>query len=160
VQTAPIGGASGLFVYVASATSNDVSAYQLCTVQNANCTQQDVSVFKLLPVGSTSTVGSDPVAMVVDPTKSFLYVISRNSSQVFGFRINATQGTLTALSPANLSTGLEPVAIAMHSTGQFIFVSNNGSANLSSYVLNTTSGEMSSPLTITSLGNPAGLVSK
>ncbi len=160
VQTAPIGGTSGLFVYVASATSNSVDGYQLCTVQNANCAAQDVSDYKLLPVGSPSTVGSDPVAMVVDPTKTFLYLVSRNSSQVFGFRINATQGTLTALSPANLNTGLQPVAIAMHSTGQFMFVSNNGSANLSSYLLNTTSGSMSSPLTITSLGNPAGLVSK
>ena len=160
VQTAPIGGLSGLFVYVASATSNNVSAYQLCTVQNANCQASDVTTFKLLPVGSPSTVGSDPVAMVVDPTKAFLYVVSRNSNQVFGFRINATQGTLSALSPANLSTGLQPVALAMHSTGKFLFVSNNGSANLSSYVLNTTSGSMSSPLTITSLGNPAALVSK
>ncbi len=160
VQTAPIGGMSGLFVYVASATSNSVAVFQLCTVQNANCAGPDVSSFKLLPVGSPATVGSDPVSMVVDPTKTFLYVVSRNSNQVFGFRINATQGTLSALSPANLSTGFQPVAVAMHSTGKFLFVSNNGSANLSSYVLNTTSGSMSSPLTITSTGNPAGLVSK
>lgn len=161
VQTAPIGGTSGLFVYVASATTNSVSVFQLCTIQNAECSAADVNPnYRLLPVGSPSTVGSNPVAMVVDPTKSFVYIASKNSSQVFGFRINATQGTLTALSPASLSTGFEPVAIAMHSTGQFMFVSNNGSANLSSYVLNTTSGSMSSPLTITSLGNPAGLVSK
>lgn len=160
VQTAPIGGTGGLFVYVASTTSNSVNVFQLCSVANANCTQQDVDSFKLLPVGSPSAVGSNPVAMVVDPTKTFLYVVSENSSQVFGFRINATQGTLTALSPANLNTGFQPVAIAMHSTGLFMFVSNNGSANLSSYQLNTTSGSMSSPLTITSLGNPAGMVSR
>lgn len=160
VQTAPIGGTSGLFVYVGSATSNSVSVFQLCTVQNATCQAQDVSNFKLLPVGSPSSVGSNPVAMVVDPTKNFLYVISENSSQVFGFRINATEGTLTALSPASLNTGLQPVGIAMHSSGRFLFVSNNGSSNVSSYLLNTTSGAMSSPLTVTSLSNPAGLVTK
>ncbi len=160
VQTAPIGGTSGLFVYVGSATSNSVSVFQLCTVQNATCQAQDVSNFKLLPVGAAATVGSNPVGMVVDPTKTFLYVISENSSQVFGFRINATQGTLTALSPANLNTGNQPVAIAMHSSGLFLFVSNNGSSNVSSYLLNTTSGAMSSPLTVTSLSNPAGLVTK
>jgi 6-phosphogluconolactonase (cycloisomerase 2 family) len=160
VQTAPIGGTSGLFVYVASATSNSVSVFQLCTVASAVCTSQDVSNFKLLSVGSPSSVGSNPVAIVVDPTKSFLYVISKNSSQVFGFRINATEGTLSALDPASLSTGFEPQAIAVHSSGLFLFVSNNGSSNISSYLLNTTSGAMSSPLTITSLGNPAGLVTK
>jgi hypothetical protein len=160
VQTAPIGGAAGSFVYVASATTNSVAVYQLCTVQNADCSAQDLINFKLIPVGSPTAVGSNPVAMVTDPTKSFLYVVSKNSSQVHGFRINGTQGTLTALTPASLPTGNLPSAIAMHSTGDFIFVSNNGSANISSYLLNTTSGSMSTPLTITSLGNPAGLVSK
>ncbi len=160
VQTAPVGGTSGLFAYVASATTNGVSGFQLCTVITSVCTSQDVQDYRLVSVGTPSTAGSNPVAMVADPTKSFLYVVSKNSSQIFGFRINATQGTLTALSPANLNTGVNPIAIAMHSSGQFVFVSNNGSANLSSYVLNTTSGSMSSPITITSLGNPAGLVSK
>jgi hypothetical protein len=161
VQTAPIGGTSGLFVYVASATTNSVSVYQLCTTQSANCLSPDVTNFKLLPVGTPTTVGSNPVAMVTDPTKSFLYVVSENSSQVFGFRINGTQGTLTALSPANLSTGSQPVAVAMHSSGMFLFVSNNASSNISSYNLDTVSGAMSSPLTITTNNsNPAGLVSK
>jgi 6-phosphogluconolactonase (cycloisomerase 2 family) len=98
--------------------------------------------------------------MVVDPKSNFLFVVS-GSSEVFGFRINATQGTLSALSPASLATGSQPVAIAMHSSGMFLFVSNSGSSNISSYNVDTTSGTMSSPLTITTNnGNPAGLVSK
>ena len=161
VQTSPIGGLGGLFIYVASATTNSVSAFQLCTFQNANCSAQDVTNLRLLPVGTPVTVGSNPVAMVVDPMSNFLFVVSKNSSQVFGFRINATEGRLTALSPANLSTGSAPVAIAMHSSGKFLFVSNSASSNLSSYTVDTTSGSMSSPLTITtSNANPAGLVSR
>jgi 6-phosphogluconolactonase (cycloisomerase 2 family) len=99
--------------------------------------------------------------MVVDPTSQFLFVASENSSQVFGFRINATQGTLGGLSPANMSTGLQPIALAMHSTGKFLFVSNSGSSNISSFNVDTTSGAMSSPITITTRNSqPAGLVSK
>lgn len=161
VTTVPIGGSGGLFVYVGSVTTNSVSVYQVCTVESANCATQDVAIFKLLPVGTPANAGSGPVAMVADPKSQFLYVASENSSQVFGFRINGTQGTLTGLSPANMSTGLRPIALAMHSTGKFLFVSNSGSSNISSFNVDTTSGAMSSPITITtSNANPAGLVSK
>jgi hypothetical protein len=160
VQTAAIGGPSGLFVYVASSTTNAISVFQLCAVQSATCPAPSLASFKLLPVGTPTSAGSDPLAMVVDPKSNFLFVVS-GSSEVFGFRINATQGTLSALSPASLATGSQPVAIAMHSSGMFLFVSNSGSSNISSYNVDTTSGTMSSPLTITTNnGNPAGLVSK
>jgi Lactonase, 7-bladed beta-propeller len=161
VTTVPIGGSGGTFVYVASVATNSVSAYQLCTIQSANCAAQDVMNFKLLPLGSSANAGSAPVAMVADPTSQFLFVASENSSQVFGFRINGTQGTLSALNPVNMSTGLSPIALAMHSTGKFLFVSNNGSSNISSFNVNTTSGALSSPIAITtSNAEPAGLVSR
>ena len=160
VATSPIGGAGGLFVYVTNVTTNSISLYQVCTVQNATCTQQNVADLTMLPVGTPVNAGSSPAAMVVDPKNNFLYVASKISNQVFGFRINATQGTLNGLSPANLNTGLTPVALAMHSSGKFLFVSNSGSSNISSYTLDTTSGSMSSPITITSSAQPAGLVSK
>jgi 6-phosphogluconolactonase (cycloisomerase 2 family) len=98
--------------------------------------------------------------MVADPKSNFLFVASENSNQVFGFRINGAQGTLSALSPANVSTGLSPIALAMHSSGKFLFVSNNASSNISGFNLDTTSGAMSSPITVTSSADPAGLVSK
>jgi 6-phosphogluconolactonase (cycloisomerase 2 family) len=160
VATSPIGTSGGLFVYVTNVTTNSVTGYQVCTVQTATCTQQNVSNLALLPVGTLSNVGSNPSALVTDPKGQFLFVASRNSSQVFGFRINATQGTLSGLSPANMNTGAEPVALAMHSSGKFLFVSNSASSNVSSFVVDTTSGAMSSPLTITSSAQPAGLVSK
>jgi 6-phosphogluconolactonase (cycloisomerase 2 family) len=161
VTTVPIGGSGQTFVYVASVTANSVSGYQLCTVQTANCAAQDVANFRLLPVGSPPNAGSDPVAMVADPTSQFLFVASQNSSQVFGFRINGSQGTLNALTPANMSTGSLPIALAMHSTGKFLFVSNNGSSNISSFNVDTTSGALSSPITVTtSNAQPAGLVSR
>jgi 6-phosphogluconolactonase (cycloisomerase 2 family) len=160
VTTAPVGGQGGLFVYVSNVTTHSVSLFRVCTVATAACAPQDVVNLTLVPVGSPTNVGSNPVAMVVDPKSNFLFVAAKDQNQVFGFRINASEGTLTALSPANMSTGSAPIALAMHSTGEFLFVSNNGSANISSFNVNTTSGAMSSPISITSLGNPAGLVSK
>jgi 6-phosphogluconolactonase (cycloisomerase 2 family) len=160
VTTAPIGGTGGLFVYVTNVTTHSVSVFRVCTGLTAACTQPDVTNLTLIPVGSPANVGSNPVAMVVDPKSNFLFVAARDQNQVSGFRINASEGTLSPLSPANMSTGSSPIALAMHSTGKFLFVSNNGSANISSFNVDTTSGAMSSPITVTSLGNPAGLASK
>jgi 6-phosphogluconolactonase (cycloisomerase 2 family) len=161
VTTVPIGGSGETFIYVASVTAGSVSGFHLCAIESANCTTQDVMNFRLLPAGSPANAGSAPVAMVVDPTSQFLFVASENSSQVFGFRINGTQGTLSALSPASMSTGSQPIALAMHSSGKFLFVSNNGSSNVSSFNVDTTSGALSSPLTVTTVNaEPAGLVSR
>jgi 6-phosphogluconolactonase (cycloisomerase 2 family) len=102
--------------------------------------------------------------MVVDPTNNFLYVASEGSSQVFGFRINAGAGALTALSPANLPTGSQPVAMALHptinNTGQFLYTSNSGSSNISGFALSTTSGTMSSLPAVVTPAAPSGMTAR
>ena len=106
------------------------------------------------------SVGLNPVAMVVDPTNNFLYVVNHDSSTVNGFRINPTTGALSALSPSSVSTGLDPVASAIHSSGKFLFVSNNGSSNVSAFNVDTTSGALSNATNVTSSAQPAGLAAK
>lgn len=163
VDTNPAGGnTGGLFVYVANETTNNVSAFQVCIVQNANCTMQDVNDATMSAVGSPATVGQAPVALAADPTNNFLYVVCKTSNQVFAFRIGTATGVLSALNPPSLGTGSFPVAMALHPAGNFLFlyVSNNASSNLSGYTVNTTSGTLSNPITVVSLGQPAGLVAK
>jgi len=103
--------------------------------------------------------------MLVDPTNSFLYVVSEGSNQVFAFRISPSVGTLTALSPANQPTGSAPVSMAMHPTvyvdgnytGQFLYVSNSGSNNITGFTLSTTSGAMSNPISVIAPAGPSGI---
>jgi len=151
---------SAVFVFVANSTGNDLNVFQVCTVANGVCSTQDVANFKLNPVGSLVTVAAEPVAMVVDPTSNFLYVVSRTGNEVAGFRISQTAGTLSSLNPATLSTGLNPIAVAMHKSGSFLFISNYGGSTISAYNLDTTSGAMSTPRNVTSEAQPAGLVSR
>jgi len=164
VNTTPIGGAGGLFVYVANSGSasggNSLSVFSVCTVTNATCSAQDVDDATMLPVGTPVSVGLAPIAMTVDPTNTFLFVVNHDSSTVSGFRINATTGDLSALNPAAVSTGSGPVSIAMHSSGKFLFVSNNASSNLSGFNVDTTSGKMSTAINVTSAAQPAGIVAK
>src|SRR6266851_4240133 len=140
VNTNPAGqNSGGVFVYVGNqgSATGAVSGFQVCTV-----------------------VGQDPVGMVVDPTNKFLYVVNEGSSQVFGFRIGTTEGTLTALTPANLSTGSQPVALAMHSSGKFLYTSNNNASSISAFAVSTTSGSMSSLNTVSSPSGPRGMAAR
>jgi hypothetical protein len=152
----------GVFLYVGSQPSGAgaVNVFELCTVVDANCTQADVNNTRLVAVGTPASVGKEPVAMVVDPTNSFLYVLSEGQNQVAGFRINTTAGTLNPLTPATQPTGSNPVSLAMHSTGKFLFVSNTSSSNISSFTVSTTTGAMSNPISVTSPPGPTGLASR
>jgi 6-phosphogluconolactonase len=164
VDTNPVGGNSGgLFVYVTNQTTNNVSAFQVCIVQNGTCTLQDVQDATMIAVvNSPFSVGEAPVALTADPTNNFLYVVNETSNQVFAFRIGTATGVLSPLNPPSLGTGSLPVAMAMHPTGNFLYlyVSNNASSNLSGFTVNTTSGTLGNPITVISLGQPAGLVAK
>jgi hypothetical protein len=166
VQTTPTGGSGGLFVYVANSGSgsgaNSVSIFQVCTQLNATCTAQDVTATNntLIPVGNPVSVGLSPVAMTVDPTNNFLYVVNHGSSTLSAFRINPTTGELSALNPSSVSTGSSPVAITMHSSGKFLYVSNNASSNISGFDVSTTNGALSNATNVTSSAQPAGLVAR
>ncbi|MGB8784036.1 MAG: beta-propeller fold lactonase family protein [Terriglobales bacterium] len=170
VNTNPPGqNAGGVFVFVGNQGSQTgaVNPFQLCTVQNANCTQTEVQQNLVVPVtcapANSCAVGAGtyPVGMVVDPTNNFLYVISELSSTVYAFRINTQQGTLAGLSPPNLQTGTQPVSIALHpsvnNTGQFLYVSNSNSDNISGYSLVTTTGTMSSLQPTITPAAPSGI---
>jgi len=139
VNTSPA-GQDTVFVYVGNSPSSggEVSAFQLCTqVNGTTCQQPDVNDYKLLPPGPPSNVNQNPVAMLVDPTNSFLYVACNGSNQVYGFGIGPSSGNLSALSPAYQQTGLQPVALAMHgganSNSEFLYSSNNGSSTVSGW---------------------------
>ncbi|HSZ61787.1 MAG TPA: hypothetical protein VK828_08310 [Terriglobales bacterium] len=172
----------GVFVYVGSQNDNAGQLYpfEICTVQNTTCiTQQDVNNNLMLPLVqpcssppcpnvAPTSAGSYPGQMVVDPTNNFLYVASAFSSQVFGFHINTSAGTLGALAPANSPTGANPVSLVLlpsvnsvgqnfNGYGQFLFVSNNGSSNITGLTLNTTDGAMGNPITVIAPASPSGM---
>ena len=169
------GNAGGLFVYVGKTDSNggDIYPFQVCTVVgNLGCDAQDVQSNLMTPLQQTcpeppcnqvppSAVGKNPVQMLVDPTKNFLYVLSEGANTVYGFQINTSVGTLASQNPANQQTGSQPVSMAIHpsvnNTGQFLYISNSDSDSVSVYSLSTTTGSMGSPLTVTAPATPSGL---
>jgi 6-phosphogluconolactonase (cycloisomerase 2 family) len=170
VNTNPSGSnTGGVFVFVGNQASEtgSVTPFQLCTVQNNNnCNLQQVNANLMFPVTcppqATCSVsaGQLPVAMVVDPTNNFLYVVGELSNTVNGFRINTSQGTLATLGIEQ--TGTQPISIGLHpsvgNTGEYLYVSNSGSDNISGFTIGTTTGIMSSPITVIAPATPTGLV--
>jgi hypothetical protein len=153
VNTNPAGqNTGGIFVYVGSqpTASGALSIFQM-----------DVNNALLLPVGTEPpSTGQKPVQMLVAPTNNFLYVVCEDSNEIYGYLINTTAGTLSALNPPNRSTGSQPVALAMHSSGKFLYTSNSNASNISGFTVSTTSGSMSTPITVTSPASPSGMAAR
>ena len=83
--------------------------------------------------GLTFGTGTAPVAAVVDPTGSFLYVANSGSSSISQFKIDATTGALTALTTPTVGVGTNPVFMVTDPNGQFVFVGNTGSKSVTEF---------------------------
>jgi 6-phosphogluconolactonase (cycloisomerase 2 family) len=150
--------ACGQFVYVANATSNNVSAFTICTTVSQNCLQGDYS---LQPVaGSPYAAGDLPGPIAIDPFAKYVYVVDRGSSQVSGYRISPSNGALTAITGTPFATNSGADSIAIRSDGSWIFVANFNSANVSQYAITQATGAVTPQPPFTTLNNPTGVAVK
>ena len=157
----------GVFVYVGSqaAVSGSVSVFEVCTQVQGPCTAGDVQNENLAVVGKPTTVGQNPIAMLADPTNTFLYIVCNVGNNVNAFKMNTSTGVLTAQGKQQ-PTGAGPVALAMHpsdnNSNEYLYVSNNGASTLSGYIVDLTSGDLSTPLApvIFPPGNPYGIAGR
>jgi 6-phosphogluconolactonase (cycloisomerase 2 family) len=78
--------------------------------------------------------GNHPLAMAISPDSQFLYVATRASNTVNGYRINAN-GSLSALagSPYAVAGGTNGKALALTPDGKRLYVSNQVSNNIGGF---------------------------
>ena len=89
----------------------------------------------------TSTLGTGPSALTVDPSNRFLYATTPGSSySVWCFTIAPTTGIPTAVtgSPFSLSSGGQFVLIDL--TGNYFYIGNQAGSNILGYKYNTSTG--------------------
>jgi 6-phosphogluconolactonase len=82
----------------------------------------------LSPSGKEASTGTQPSALLFDPTKSFAYVANTGSDDVSTITVNK-DGSLTAQPTTPITSGVaatRPVAIAMDPGAHFLFVANEG----------------------------------
>lgn len=134
--------ADGNNLFVANAGSNTVSMFTACIQVSTACATADGS---LLPAGGPVAAGVGPVSVIVDPTLNFVYAVNAKSNEVSQFKYNPSTATLSALSPASVSTAANPMAGTITAGGNVIFVSNNGSSSMSVFTVTTTSTNGGAP---------------
>jgi 6-phosphogluconolactonase (cycloisomerase 2 family) len=108
------------FLYTADGGST-VSAF---TVDDATGT--------LTSVDSISC-GSGARSIAIDPSASYVYVANSNDSNLSGYVIDSSTGSLSKLANQPFNTGSYPYAVVVHPSGKFLYVANNGSGDVSGY---------------------------
>jgi DNA-binding beta-propeller fold protein YncE len=145
------------FVYVANATTNNVSAYTICSaILLPNCQHANYSLVAV--AGSPYAAGDVPGPLAVDPYANFVYVVDTGSSQLSSFRISPSSGSLTAMGTVTTNSG--PNSIAIRSDDSWIFVANFNSANVSQYALTPATGALTPQSPTTTDNNPTGVAVK
>jgi 6-phosphogluconolactonase (cycloisomerase 2 family) len=115
----------------------------------------------LQPVtNSTFPTGDVPGPIAVDPFAKFVYVVDTGSSQLSGFRISPSDGSLTAIAGTPVATNSGANSIAIRSDGSWIFVANFNSANVSQYAITQATGQLTPQTPFTTLNSPSGVAVK
>jgi 6-phosphogluconolactonase (cycloisomerase 2 family) len=139
-------GAANSFVYVPSASAATISAYSI------NSSTGALTVLAGSPItvpGSNQLYEAD-----VDPSGKFLYVVDDTSSgKVFGFAINPSDGSLTAIAGSPFAAGAGSQSLAFDASGTHLYTANYDGNSISAYSINATSGALTalpgSPYSVT-----------
>jgi 6-phosphogluconolactonase len=126
--------ASESFVYTANTTANTVSGFRI------NSTTGALTPLQGSPYSSTA--GTAPSTIAIDPRNTIVYVTTPGSSfSVWAFTIDSTAGVLTAVrgSPFNLLSG-GGLFLQMEPRGNFFYVANQSTAEVAGYQYNSGSG--------------------
>jgi len=134
------------FLYVANALDNTISVYS-----------RDV-VGALTHLADQSLPGKTPVAMALDVTGSFLYVVDSSTSDVSVFHVNATTGALTIVAGSPFLTGKFPFSIALDPSGSYAYVSNIDDNTISAFKIESRTGGLISMGTFQADFSPENLL--
>jgi len=127
------GTTSSSYLYAAIPGSNEIVVYR----------EDPNSGILTQLVASPVTAGSAVHAIVIHPSKKFLFAVNAGdlpTGDISLFNIAAT-GDLTEVTPRT-PAGTSPTLLAMDAAGSFLYVGNTGSFNISVFAINSTSGAL------------------
>jgi 6-phosphogluconolactonase (cycloisomerase 2 family) len=129
---------SGKYLFAASSSDTVVSAYSI-----------NASTGAITFLADTDTTISGVVVWTLDPTGTYLYGGAGGSS-IFGFKLNTTNGALSAISGMPITTALLPNGGGLHPNGKFAYVVSANSdtvltpGTITIYSVNATTGAFTS----------------
>ena len=123
-------GTKSHYVFVALQSQSQIEVYR----------EDPNSGILTVTVNSPYTVGSGVRALVVHPSRKFLYAANSGESDISLFKISSTGG-LTEVTPRTTS-GTVPVFMALDPGGKFLYVANQGSNNISVFSVDSSTGAL------------------
>jgi 6-phosphogluconolactonase (cycloisomerase 2 family) len=132
--------ASGSFVYVANANTNNPTAADQRGTISAFSVGSGGALTSVYP--STTPLpyaGVTPSASASDPTSRFLYVTDSASNQLYAYTI-ATNGALAPLNNGPFKTDVFPDGITINPSGQYLYVVNYNANDISAFTINQGTG--------------------
>jgi 6-phosphogluconolactonase len=110
-------------------------------------------------VGSPYAVGTGPIAALVDPTGTYVYVANKGSSNISAFTLTPATGKLTAVAGSPFSSGgTYPIAMVNDNSKQFVAVINSqatgasGNSDLQLFKFDATTGGKLDPVATATTG--------
>jgi 6-phosphogluconolactonase len=144
--------ADGKFVYVLSEISATVTVFRYDSKEGTLAELQTVST---LPPGFPGPKSGAEIA--IHPGGKFLYASNRGHNSIAVFRIDSSQGTLTAA--GNVSTqGKTPRNFAIDPTGAFLLAANQDSGNIVEFRIDRKTGALTPTGTTMQVPVPVSIV--
>jgi DNA-binding beta-propeller fold protein YncE len=103
--------------------------------------QETISILKAI-AGSPFVAGNLPVAIAVDPTGSYAYVVNQMDATLSAFSIDSSSGALTSVSGSPFATGTSPNSVAIDPSSSFVYVTNGSVNTVSAYAIAAGSGAL------------------
>jgi DNA-binding beta-propeller fold protein YncE len=131
------------FLYVANPSASNPSPYET-TTGNISGFNIDPGTGALSPIlGSpfTSTAGTGPTVLAVDPGGSFVYAVSEGSSfSIWCFAITPTNGQLAAVASSPFSLTAGGLFALIDPSGSFFYIGTAAGHGIAGYTYNPSTG--------------------
>ena len=91
-------------------------------LQSPSLASKATACLRSLP-DSPFAAGENPIAIALDPSGSFAYVVNRDDNTLSAYTIDATGG-LTAVAGSPYPTGSDPESVVIDPSGRFLYLSD------------------------------------
>src|SRR5438270_3893372 len=144
---------SGRYLYVANRDSSNVNGFTITpSSQSGPGSLQPIT-------GSPFSVGAGggPVAISVDPSGNYVYVLDHDTNQVWGFRISSGTGVLRGVAASPFSTGWGPVSLVFSPVNRYLYVSDTLAGTVEAKGVDPSTGNLGPGVPVPCGINPTGI---
>jgi 6-phosphogluconolactonase (cycloisomerase 2 family) len=106
--------------------------------------------------GTPFTVGTQPIAAIVDPSGKYLYSADFGGNDISAFTIDSSSGALTAISGSPFAASPNPDSLAINASSSLLFATSGTSTSIFAFTINS-SGALTAVAPLNGGGTPGGL---